>query len=231
MFFSIPQTAGRPLIVSPAEESQIANRKWQMARWQIAIGDKRLARNVCGNADFFIGLIEPIGLMLSREQKRKLVIELAGILKDNGSFVFADFSGLTMAEMTALKKELKKEGAGFKVLKKSLLDLAAEKSVVDWRVDLSAHRGAVAVAYGPAGVDPGAIAKSLDAFSRVHKKLLILGGYLVGRLMSVKEVSVLAQLPGREALLSQVLAMLMSPVSGLARVLDGIAKRESGSGN
>ena len=163
--------------------------------------------------------------MKTKEQKRKLVVELSGILQDNSNFVFADFSGLTMAEMTALKRELKKENIGFKVLKKSLLGFAFREAGADWNFDLSAHRGSLALAYGSAASEAGAIAKPLDAFSRVHKKLAILGGFWGGGGMRVREISVLAQLPSREVLLGQVLAMLLWPVSGLARVLDGISKK------
>lgn len=153
-----------------------------------------------------------------------MVIDLAGILQNNGSFVFADFSGLTMAEMTALKKELKKENIGFKVLKKSLLGFAFREAGADWDFDLSSHRGSLALAYASAESDAGAVAKSLDVFSRLHKKLVLLGGFLMGRLMSTKEVTALALLPSREVLLSQVLATLISPVSGFARALSQIAK-------
>lgn len=169
--------------------------------------------------------------MLSKQQKIKLVSELADILRGNVNFVFADFSGLTVAEMSVLKKELKKENIGFKVLKKSLLGFAFRQAGANWNFDLSAHRGSLTLAYGSAASDAGTIAKFLDAFSRVHKKLVLLGGFLMGRLMNTKEIAVLAQLPSREVLLAQVLAMLMAPVSGLARALDGIAKRESVGGN
>ncbi len=148
-------------------------------------------------------------------------------MQNNGNFVFADFSGLTMAETTALKRELKKESIGFKVLKKSLLGFAFREAGADWNFDLSAHRGSLALAYGSAASEAGAIAKPLDAFSRVHKKLALLGGFLMGRLMSTQEITALALLPSREVLLGQVLAMLLSPVSGLARVLDGVRRRVS----
>lgn len=161
--------------------------------------------------------------MLSKQQKIKLVEELAEILKNNPSVLFFDFSGLTMGELITLKKELKKESIKFKALKKSLLSFAFKKSGRE-EFDLSAHQSSVAVAYSSNESD-AAMAKIVNNFIIKNKKGIILGGYLLGEKMLKDAVVALAQLPPREVLLAQVLQLMMSPISGLARALDGISKK------
>ncbi|MFY9493309.1 MAG: 50S ribosomal protein L10 [Minisyncoccia bacterium] len=161
--------------------------------------------------------------MLAKAQKIKLVEKLAEILRKNPSILFVDFTGLNMSELYTLKKELKKEGLGWKVLKKSLLDFSFEKSGRAG-FDLSGHKSAVAVVFGPSESD-AQMAKIIHEFIVKNKKMEILGGFLLGEKMLKDAVTVLAKLPPREVLLGQVLTMFMSPVVGFARVLDGIGKK------
>lgn len=161
--------------------------------------------------------------MLTKAQKIKLVEELADILKNNASILFVDFSALNMGEIIALKKELKKEGVKFKALKKSLLTFAFKKSGRE-EMDLSFHKNSVAIVFGEAASD-AVMAKIVHKFSLQTKKLAILGGFLMGEKMLKNTVITLAQLPTREVLLSQIVQLLMSPVSGFARALDAISKK------
>ena len=174
--------------------------------------------------------------MLSKEQKKKLVLEVSAALKNSKSVIFTDFAGLTMSEITALRKDLKKQPAmptgrqasspggsvGYKVIKKSLLDLILIASGKTG-VDLTGHKGSLAVAYS--SEDGLTMAKTINSFVVSTKKLNILGGFLMGGLVEAKQVTLLAKLPSREILLTQVVQVLMSPISGLARVLDGISKK------
>lgn len=161
--------------------------------------------------------------MLTKSQKIELVKDLADILKSNSSLLFVDFTGLNMGELTALKKDLKKEGLGWKALKKSLVGFAFEKSGRE-NFDLSSHKSSVAVVYG-SGESSAAMAKIIHEFIIKNKKIEILGGFLLGQKMLKEAVTVLAKLPPRPVLLAQVLQMFMSPISGFARVLDGISKK------
>ncbi len=168
--------------------------------------------------------------MLSKEQKKKLVLEVGAALKNSSSIIFTDFAGLTMAEITSIRKELKKQhvlspggSVGYKVIKKSLLDLilmASDKT----GLDLTGHKGSLAVAYS--SENGAAMAKTINSFASSTKKLNILGGFLMGGWIDAQKVVFLAKLPSREILLTQIVQLLMSPISGLARVLDGISKKE-----
>ncbi len=163
-----------------------------------------------------------IRIMLTKDQKKKIIAELEDILKNNENIIFTDFTGLTMAELSELKRDLKKDKFGYKVFKKSLLEKALAKS--DKRPDLSAHKGSIALAYG--GGEPAGLAKKIHGFAVKSKKLSILAGYLINEMRTTFDVVQMAKLPSREVLLSQVLQLMMSPISGLARVLDGISKKE-----
>lgn len=166
--------------------------------------------------------------MLTKEQKIKAVEGLSKILQDSPNFIFADFGGLKMGEILSLKKDLKRKGIGFKALKKSLIGFAFKKSGKDL-FDFSPHKGSVAIVYDSpkrgGGAEPNEIAKLVYDFSSRLNKLAILGGFLMGEKMPKEKIEALARIPSREILLSQVLRLLMSPVSGLVGVLDAIGKR------
>lgn len=154
--------------------------------------------------------------MLSRAQKSKIVNEFAEILKSSENILFLDFTGLSTAEMILLKRELKKQGMGYKVVKKSLLPLAFKKAGAR-SFDFSAHKGSVSLAYN--SEDPAVMAKILDVFAKVHQKLLILGGILGGDILLGPDITVLARLGSRDVLLAQLAGVLNWPLTGLVRVL------------
>lgn len=162
--------------------------------------------------------------MLSKEQKRKIVVSVAEILKTQENIIFADFSGITMAEITELKRELKKRKIGWMVMKKSLLDFAFKEAGRE-AFNFSDHKGSMAISYGS---DAAGAAKIIHKFFLAHKKPIILGGFLMGEKMPKDRVVMLAQLPAREVLLAQILQLFMSPVSGFVRALDGISKKVAG---
>ncbi|MBI2454171.1 MAG: 50S ribosomal protein L10 [Parcubacteria group bacterium] len=168
--------------------------------------------------------------MLTKDQKKKIIAELEDILKNNENIIFTDFTGLTMAELMEFKRDLKKDKVAYKVFKKSLLEHALARS--DKRPDLSAHKGSIALAYSStslttSGSDVASLlAKKIYGFAVKSKKLSILAGYLINEMRTTSDVVRIAKLPSREVLLAQVLQLMMSPVTGLARVLDGIGKKE-----
>ena len=107
-------------------------------------------------------------------------------------------------------------------IKKSLLDFILKDSGKG-NVDLLGHKGSLAVAYS--SEDGSAMAKTINNFAVSTKKLTVLGGFIMGGWIDAKGVTALAKLPPREILLTQIVQVLMSPISGLARVLDGISKK------
>ncbi len=160
--------------------------------------------------------------MLSKQKKIKMVAEVSSAVKNSQSLILTDFSGLTMGELNSIRRELRKQEAGYKVIKKSLVGFSLAGSGAAG-LDLSNHKGSVAIAYSRE--DGSVMAKTINGFVTSTKKLNILGGFLMGAIVDAKTVTAVAKLPSREVLLTQVVQLLMSPISGLARVLDGISKK------
>jgi len=155
--------------------------------------------------------------MLTRKQKEEIVKNLAEEIKSAKAVVFSDFKGLEVKDMTSLKKELKKEGASFKVAKKNLINIALKNTGTD--LDVKKMEGQIAVSVS--SEDETAAAKIISKFSKKNENLKILGGLLGVKEMSVEEIKALAKLPSKEELLAKLVGGLSSPLSGFMNVLRG----------
>jgi large subunit ribosomal protein L10 len=155
--------------------------------------------------------------MQTREQKKQLVKDLAQKAKASKSVVFADFKGVKVKDLTELKKELRKENADFRVLKKTLINIAFKEAGIE--VDTKEMEGQVAVSISES--DEVAPAKIIDKFSKKNENLKILGGILDKKLMSIEEIKALAKLPSKEELLAKLVYTIKAPVSGLVNVCAG----------
>jgi len=155
--------------------------------------------------------------MLSKKQKEKIVEDLADKIKRQKVLVFSEFRGLKVAEMRELRKKLREEGIDYKITKKTLIKLALKESKTDADVPKFEGSLALAIGYDDIIAPPKIIAK----FSKEHGKLKILGGILDNKFLSAAEVLELAKIPSREELLSRLLVIFNSPISGFVRVLDG----------
>ena len=150
-----------------------------------------------------------------RPDKVAKVEWLAERLKESTVTVLADYTGLNVEAMTELRAACRESNVHMHVLKNTLGRLAAEQSGVP---ELTAFQdGPTAYAFGDDVVAP---AKTLRDFAKTHPQLRLKGGVLEGSVISAAEVASLATLPSREVLLSQMLAGLLSPISGLVNVLN-----------
>lgn len=157
---------------------------------------------------------------MPRPEKVAQVEALTERLQRAQSVLAADYRGLTVKEMGELRSQMRQAGVEVKVVKNTLARLAADEAQV---VDLKGFlEGPTVLAF--AYDDPTAPAKILDQFARQHKQLEIKGGVLNGAAMDVDGVRQLAQLPGREELLGQVLRGMQGPLTGLAYVLSGVPR-------
>lgn len=155
--------------------------------------------------------------MLRRNQKEEIVKKLTEEFKKSKAVVFADYRGLKTSEMNALKKELKKEGTNFRVIKKSLIELSLKNAGLD--VNVKDMEGQLAITVSDR--DEVLPAKVLSKFSKGNENLKILGGTLGDKAMSLEEVMALAKLPGKEELLAKLVGSLNAPISGFVNVLSG----------
>jgi large subunit ribosomal protein L10 len=159
--------------------------------------------------------ILPKGKVL--DQKRAVVEGIKDKMKAAKAMVFADYRGLTVAQDTELRNALRKAGVDYKVLKNSLTRFAAKENGLE---------GLEQYLSGPTSMassdkDPVAPAKVLNSYAKKFEKLEIKVGVVEGRIIDVKGISALAELPSREVLIARILGSLNAPIFGFVNVLNG----------
>jgi len=153
---------------------------------------------------------------LKREEKARIIEELAEKLKDN-SVVLVNYKGINVAQSTQLRERSREAGIEFMVAKNTLAQLAAERAGVEGISELLV--GPTAMAFSE---DPLAGAKLMAEFSNEVEPFELKGGLLEGgRVVDAAGVAALSRLPGREQLIAQVIGGIQSPLAGLVNVLNG----------
>lgn len=150
-------------------------------------------------------------------KKEKMVDEIQDRFSRAQGTVLAEFRGLDVRALTELRRQSREAGVEFKVLKNTLVSLAADRAEIEGLEEYLTGPNAYAFGYD----DPVAPAKLLSVFAKTHKDLLIKGGVLDGKVIDAERVEALAALPSREILLAQLLQTMQGPISGLANVLQG----------
>lgn len=154
----------------------------------------------------------------TKQQKETLVQEVTQKIKDSKALVFADYKGVTVKDITAIRQELRKSGSSWQVLKKTLLNIALKNAGVE--VNARELGGQVAVAFSH---DEVAAAKVIADFQKANKEvpLSIEGGALGTKALSALEVKALAKLPSQDELRAKLVGTLQAPISSFVRVLGG----------
>jgi large subunit ribosomal protein L10 len=158
------------------------------------------------------------------EVKAQHVEEIRVKIEKAQSVILFDYRGLTVEQVTELRNEMRKAGIEYIVLKNSIVERAAKLSGIDAKVH-DYLKGPTAYAFGYE--DAIAPAKILKETIKKLKKCEIKGGIVNGKVFNSDEVNTLADLPSREQLIARLLGSMMSPISGLAVVLDQVAKKRS----
>lgn len=158
-----------------------------------------------------------IFLMLTREQKKEIVRDLAGQLETARGIVFSDFQGLATRDSQELREALRKQQVRHRVVKINLLKIALARA----GIDTAAFNFHVPLAVSVSTDDEIAPAKTLANFAKTHPQLNVLGGILDRKMIDAAQVKKLATLPGKTELLGQVVNVISSPLRGLASVLQG----------
>jgi large subunit ribosomal protein L10 len=147
---------------------------------------------------------------MEKQQKQRVVEELADRLRETQTLIVADYRGLTMPQIDGLRSELLKHGARFRVVKNTLTRRAAEAAGAD--AVLALLEGPSAIAFLETDGDPVAVAKALGAATRETRVLAVKGGLLDGRAITAADVENLAKLPPLDQLRGQVLGAVTSPL-------------------
>jgi len=151
-----------------------------------------------------------------RQDKERIVSELAERLKSSQNLLVADYRGLSMPEIDELRTKLLETGARFSVVKNTLTRLAAEQAGATQLLELI--DGPTAIAFIDAEGDPAAAAKVLNDTARAHDVLVIRGGLLEGDTVSDVEVKRLATLPPTDVLRAQLASAVAAPLTTIVGV-------------
>ena len=161
--------------------------------------------------------------MPTREQKENSIKELEGIFERAQVAIVADYRGLTVKEITDLRRRLQKVGGELTVAKNTLIDRVTRENG-SWKAIESLLAGPTALAIG--FDDPVAAAKVVTDFAKEKRKveIKVRGGVLEGKTLDAEAVKALASMPSKEVLLSRLLGSLQSPAQKLASALSGGAR-------
>jgi large subunit ribosomal protein L10 len=150
---------------------------------------------------------------VKKEDKERLVAELTERLRTTDTLVVADYRGLTMPQIDALRTKLLEHGARFAVVKNTLTRRAAELAGAD--ALLALLEGPTAIAFLESEGDPVAVAKVLVDAARDTRVLAVRGGMLEGRPVDPDEIESLGKLPPVDILRGQVLGAVTAPLTGI----------------
>ncbi|MEI8025813.1 MAG: 50S ribosomal protein L10 [Pseudomonadota bacterium] len=161
-------------------------------------------------------------MAMDRAAKEALRVVSAGRFNKSGAAIVAEYRGLTVAELTSLRRELRKANAEFRITKNRVAKKAVHAEAESSKAVSDRLKGPVGIIYLYGDVAAGA--KAADNFAKGNEKFVITGGVMEGKAVSKSDISVLASLPPKEVLLAQIIGSLVAPHRGLLGVLQGVPR-------
>ncbi|MEW6611238.1 MAG: 50S ribosomal protein L10 [Pseudomonadota bacterium] len=159
-------------------------------------------------------------MSLNLEQKKSLVAEVQSHLAAAQAVVFAEYRGMTVAELTRLRRQGRASGLVIQVVKNTLMRRAVEGT--PFAVVQEHLKGPLIYS---SGTDPVALAKVFSDVAKTNDKLVITVGALGGKLIDAAALGQLAKMPSREQLLAQLMGTMQAPVSTFVRTLNEVPAR------
>ena len=155
-------------------------------------------------------------------EKQAIVAALTEQLKNASSGVLVDYKGITVAEDTALRTELRQNEVQYGVVKNTLVRFALNNVGLEGLDDVLNGTTSLATSAG----DPIAPMRVVNKYvKQLNDKFVIKGGFMDGKVISLEEIQALAELPSKEVLQAQALGMMLAPITSLAIVLKAIAEK------
>ena len=160
-------------------------------------------------------------------EKQAIVAELVETLKSSASGVLVNYEGITVSEDTTLRNELRKAGVEYSVVKNTLVRRALDDAGLS-ELDGVLH-GTTSLAVSKE--DPIAPMRVIHKFAKGLNgdRFVIKAGFMEGKVLPMDDIAALAELPSKEALVGQVLGMMLSPITSLAIVIKAICEQKGGS--
>ena len=155
---------------------------------------------------------------MNREQKEKVVADLAALLDGSEAIIFTDFKGLKVDQMSVLRRKIAEAGGRYRVTKNTLLKVAAKGTAVHEITENMVGNNAL----GSTAGDPVSLAKAIMDFAKENERLIVKGGVVSGKVMDLNQIKTLSALPGRDILLARFLGALNALPTGLVRALSGL---------
>ena len=157
-------------------------------------------------------------MALQLEDKKAIVAEVAAVAADAHSAVAAEYSGLTVEEMTSLRVSARNGGAYLKVVKNTLAKRALEGT--DFECMSAELKGPLLLAFSQE--DPGAAARVIKDFAKEHEKLQVRLVSIGGQTLPASEIERLASLPTRDQAISMLMSVMQAPVAKFVRTLNEV---------
>jgi len=160
-------------------------------------------------------------MSLTLEAKKAVVDEVAIIAASAHSAVAAEYSGLTVEEMTDLRVQARNGGVYLRVVKNTL----ARRAVVgtDFECMTDGFTGPLILAFSQE--DPGGAARVIDSFTKGNKKLIVKLVALGGKLLAPSDIKAVASLPTKDEAIAQLMSVMIGPVGKLARTLNEVPSK------
>ena len=157
---------------------------------------------------------------MNKQSKEAVVAEFAVKLAESKAAFLADYRGLNVEQVNDLRRKLRTAGVEYRVVKNTLLRLAAKQTPAECLFDYLVGPTAIAFVTD----DPVAPAKALVEFAKANKVFELKAGMLDGKLLSIEDITALSDLPSREQLLSMMLGSLNAPASNFVGVLAAVPR-------
>lgn len=155
---------------------------------------------------------------MNRDEKAAVIDRLAGELEESSAVFAVDYRGITVSQVGELRAKLRAADATFNVVKNSLTERAADKAGAEGLKDVLTGPTALTFVRG----DAAAAAKALSDAQRTTEVLAFKGGLMDGKVVSADDIKAISKLPSRDVLYAQLVGMVATPLTGLARTLNAL---------
>lgn len=162
-------------------------------------------------------------MSLNKSDKQVLISEVSAQAARSQTLALAEYRGLTVAHLDVLRRQARDKGVYLHVLKNTL----ARRAVAGTPFEVAGESMVGPLIYG-FSEDAVAAAKVLADFAKTNDKLVVKAGAYAGKALDAEGVKALASIPSKEVLLSQLLGLMQSPISRMARVLAAVAEQRGG---
>ena len=158
---------------------------------------------------------------MNREEKADLLSELNELFNGAEVIVVSHYKGLTVKEVSELRNNVRKAGAGFRVTKNRITRLALKGTKFESLADL--FKGPTAIAFAN---DPISACKACVEFAKTNEKLILVGGAMGTGVLSLDEIKRLATIPSMDELRAKIIGLLQAPAAQLARVTKAYSEKK-----